>query len=426
MRSLPFCLLLAFLSAVPCACNRSDKGAAVEGSADDQGAAVKDDVDFLEPVLIPGGVADDTGKVGYLANPKGGIDAVDLESGKLLWHSAVASFPLLVYKDRLLAQDTHNADPIRIVALDVADKGKRVLASDPIQLAPTPKEQKAIEAKGPRTPGPEPAPERKATTFCRGRVQQGQLHLIWRSQFWRFTARIDLATGKVTQLGRTSVVERHPSTEAYTEIAKIAADPKAFGVPQKLPELAKLEDPQPRALFNVRGSMDFRTRWVAGDVLAVLLDRAEFERSSALLVLWDVKTGKNLHSSVVLRNGTYKGARDNDGVVYPAFHGRYVVHTYTASGFPDGQPSRPVKVYSLETRKWSPTIRLSSETGNVTPAGPRLFFTSKGMLKAVDLALDRNGAAPPEPSDAKDRILWERPVLLPTNGLPSWEERREP
>ena len=48
-----------------------------------------------------------------------GVDAVDLESGKVLWHSNEAAFPLLVYKNRLLAQDSPNADPMRIVALDI-------------------------------------------------------------------------------------------------------------------------------------------------------------------------------------------------------------------------------------------------------------------------------------------------------------------
>lgn len=419
MRSLPLCLLLAFLSAVPCACNRGDNGAAVNDPADD--------ADFLEPANIPGGVADDKGKVGYLANPKGGIDAVDLESGKLLWHTNAASYPLLVYKDRLLAQESHDADPIRIVALDVANKGKRVMASDPIQLAPTPKELKAIQKKEPpATPLAEP-PDGKVTTFCRGRIKQGQLHLIWGRHF---TARIDLATGKVTKLPRTPSAKRSPSTEDYSEIAKIAADPKAFGAPQKLPEMAKLEDPQPRELFNPQKEqpMHFRTRWVAGDVLALLLEQRQRSRSRTLLVLWDVKTGKNLHSSEILQR-----SREEDGVIYPAFHGRYVVRYST--GRRDLQPTRPVAVFALESRKWSPTIWLESQASDIWPAGPRLFYAirndtpSEGTLKAVDLALQRDGPPPQAPSappDARQRILWERPVLLPVYGLPSWEEGREP
>jgi hypothetical protein len=95
MRSLPVCLLLALLSALPCACNPRDKDAVVKDAHGDG--------EFMEPVLIPGGVADAQGKIGYLANPKGGIDAVDLKSGNLLWHSAAASYPLLVHEKRLYA-----------------------------------------------------------------------------------------------------------------------------------------------------------------------------------------------------------------------------------------------------------------------------------------------------------------------------------
>ena len=43
---------------------------------------------------LPGGVADAEGKTGYLANPQGGIDAVNLKTGKLLWDTS-SSFPRL-------------------------------------------------------------------------------------------------------------------------------------------------------------------------------------------------------------------------------------------------------------------------------------------------------------------------------------------
>ena len=37
------------------------------------------------PLPLPGGVADPDGKTGYVVNEKGGINALDLESGKILW-----------------------------------------------------------------------------------------------------------------------------------------------------------------------------------------------------------------------------------------------------------------------------------------------------------------------------------------------------
>jgi hypothetical protein len=430
MRSLPVCLLLAFLSALPCACNRGDKDAAVKD------AAVKDahgDAEFLEPALIPGGVADDQGKVGYVANPKGGIDAVDLESGKRLWHSALASYPLLVHEKRLFAQDSHDAGSIRIVTLDLAT-GNKVKASDPIRLAPTPEELKALEQKNPRTPLPTAALERKEPTFASVRLQQGQLHVIWRWRFDHFLARVDLATGKVEKSSRTPGWKRTPPIKDYTEIAKIAADPDAFGMPHKLPKLAKLED-VPRDLISFPrddkfgGGVSAQERWVAGDVLALLVYVSERRSSRTLLVLWDVKTGKNLQSSDVMRLEHSKNA-DDRGTVFPAFQGRYVVRATREDRRRTTEPRQAVAVFSLESRTWSPTIWLESDAGNIRAAGSRLLFTSAGTLKAVDLAPDMKEPPPQSrgtaPTDAPPRILWERPVLLPPYGLPSWEERREP
>jgi hypothetical protein len=50
--------------------------AALASAADSQGSRA-----------VPGGVTDSAGKVGYLTNPKGGIVAVGLEKGTVLWES---------------------------------------------------------------------------------------------------------------------------------------------------------------------------------------------------------------------------------------------------------------------------------------------------------------------------------------------------
>src|SRR5262249_37616394 len=54
-------------------------------------------------VVIPGGVADAEGKTGYVSNPAGGIDAVNLKTGKLLWDTKAAAKPLALDPDRLCA-----------------------------------------------------------------------------------------------------------------------------------------------------------------------------------------------------------------------------------------------------------------------------------------------------------------------------------
>lgn len=206
---------------------------------------------------------------------------------------------------------------------DVTLRPNKIKASDPIRLAPTPAERKALQQKNPRTPPRTEDLGRNERTFGSARVQQGQLHVIWRWQFDRFLARVDLATGKVEKTSRTVRWKRTPAIKDYTEVAKIAADPDAFGLPHKLPQCAKLED-VPRDLISFPrddkfgGGVSAQERWVAGDVLALLVDVSERRSSRTLLVLWDVKTGKNLQMDVVMR---LEHSRDADewGTVYPAF-----------------------------------------------------------------------------------------------------------
>src|SRR5246127_1152619 len=81
------------------------------------------------PHQIPGGVADAEGNTGYLANPAGGLDAVDLAKGKLLWAPRGASRPLALDGNRLVcrADVKGKANSIRLVVLAVNQKGKRLL-----------------------------------------------------------------------------------------------------------------------------------------------------------------------------------------------------------------------------------------------------------------------------------------------------------
>src|SRR5262245_42536391 len=84
-----------------------------------------------EPVFLPGGVADAFGKAGFVANDQGGIDAVNLANGKLLWRTTEASQPLVVFGDLLLARALvpEQWNVLRVVVLDAA-RGKKLLESD--------------------------------------------------------------------------------------------------------------------------------------------------------------------------------------------------------------------------------------------------------------------------------------------------------
>ncbi|MBY0526868.1 MAG: hypothetical protein K2R98_25975 [Gemmataceae bacterium] len=92
--------------------------------------------DIQTPVDLPGGVTDADGKVGYFTSPKGGIVAVDLEKGTVLWDSKAVNKPLVAANKRLIGlvgvKDKANA--IRVVTLDTEAKGKLVSESDMLTL----------------------------------------------------------------------------------------------------------------------------------------------------------------------------------------------------------------------------------------------------------------------------------------------------
>jgi hypothetical protein len=89
-----------------------------------------------EPTPLPGGLADPAGRTGYLANPHGGIDAIDLKNGELLWTTTEAEKPLFLQGSRLVAQAGTKRNRIRILVFDAAQQGQCVLESDPVVLPP--------------------------------------------------------------------------------------------------------------------------------------------------------------------------------------------------------------------------------------------------------------------------------------------------
>lgn len=84
--------------------------------------------------LPGGGVADPAGKIGYFPSKSGGIDALDLATGKLLWSNKDADRPLAATADRLFAQ-TGTSNQIRALVLDTSKGGKCAVESQPIKLA---------------------------------------------------------------------------------------------------------------------------------------------------------------------------------------------------------------------------------------------------------------------------------------------------
>lgn len=84
------------------------------------------------PILLPAGIADPTGHTGFFASATGGIQAIDLAKGKVLWQTHEAQLPLLLDGDHLLAQAGTKRNRLRILRLDVKGNGECDFESNPI------------------------------------------------------------------------------------------------------------------------------------------------------------------------------------------------------------------------------------------------------------------------------------------------------
>jgi hypothetical protein len=172
---------------------------------------------------LPGGLADPSGQTGFFANARGGIDAVDLATGDLLWETAEAQRPLLVVGDRLYAQAGVRRNRLRVLAFDLTRRGECLLESDPVVF-----------------PGWVVTAEAPGRSFtARWRLERNQLVLAWEARAWSGgsgrlpevglaprkraagLARIDLDTGQV-ETGPAEHAPPAPPIQAPRHLERLA------------------------------------------------------------------------------------------------------------------------------------------------------------------------------------------------------------
>ncbi|HVS39790.1 MAG TPA: hypothetical protein VMS17_29805 [Gemmataceae bacterium] len=118
--------------------------------------------------LLPCGVADPGGRTGFLANAHGGVDAVDLATGDLLWDVDGAKRPALADDERLYAWTPVNGNGLRVVGFDRAKGGRPLLQTE--------------TAVFPDWVSVEDGPGRSFAT--RWRLDKGRLILDWEARAW--------------------------------------------------------------------------------------------------------------------------------------------------------------------------------------------------------------------------------------------------
>ena len=83
-------------------------------------------------LLLPEGFAEPTGRTGFFASATGGIEAIDLASGNVLWQTHEAQRPLLLDGGHLLAQAGTKRNRLRILRFDPKHNGECEFESDPV------------------------------------------------------------------------------------------------------------------------------------------------------------------------------------------------------------------------------------------------------------------------------------------------------
>jgi hypothetical protein len=119
-------------------------------------------------VPLPAGLTDAARRTGFSGNAFGGIDAVDLTTGELLWRNNEAGRPLLIDGGRLYAQAGTRRNRLRVLAFDLARRGECVFESDPVVF-----------------PGWVVTGEAPGRSFRAGwRLEDGRLLLDWEAEAW--------------------------------------------------------------------------------------------------------------------------------------------------------------------------------------------------------------------------------------------------
>jgi hypothetical protein len=327
-----------------------------------------------EPTPLPGGLADAGGRNGYVANPHGGIDAIDLKSGEVLWTTTEAEKALFLQGSRLITQAGTRRNRIRILVFDTAQQGECILESDPIVLPPWVVTGEAVGC----------------SFEARWRLEHNQVVLAWTASASYAgdarptpqqkaaaerraagTARIDLGTGQV-QLG--------PAEEAPAEVTP------------------------PGDLIE---KMSVRWQAVRGNRICALI--AEESPSGQLLVLrsWEHPGGKPLARQEI--------ARGKRVLVLPTLDGNYL-GLREATPTPD--PKAPRKpdherawaLFAIDTGL--PVARLPYEPGTqaISLIGTRAFIA---VADALNGPLDRPivQSRTLHAVDVKTgKLLWEHAV----------------
>jgi hypothetical protein len=327
------------------------------------------------PIPLPGGIADPAGRTGFVTSAAGGIDAVDLKTGELLWDTNEAQRPLLVVGSRLVAQAGVKRNRLRILVFDLTDHGECVLESDPVVL-----------------PGwvvTGNAPGRSFETCWR--LARNQLVLGWEASAW--------------YAGTT-----RPTAQQEAAARKSAAGVARIDLETGRVELGPAEKAEPEAVpAPVRPLEKLAVRWhgvLAGRPSALIMEESDGQQA-LVLRSWEPGTGKAAGQKEVLRGRRLLAQRTLDG---------HFLCLRDSGPIPDGKALAqgakvtPWTLFSLELGGPVGTMPYEAGTQDIAVVGARAYYAVSGPVRGP---LDRPLVQPRtlKALDLKTgKVVWERAV----------------
>jgi hypothetical protein len=318
--------------------------------------------------LLPCGVADAGGRTGFVANAHGGLDAVDLATGHLLWTVDGAKRPALVDDDRLFAWAPVDGNGLRVTAFDRANTGRRLMESEPVVF--------------PDWVNVEEGPGRSFKT--RWRLDKGRLILDWEARAW--------------------YSGRHSTAQAEAEARRSEAGQVCIDVQTGKAETAPAEKsdeppPPPKELQNAM----IRWQGPAGDGRAALvLEEADGRQK---LSLWSWNADKVGEPKELLT-----GARL---LALPTIDERCLCLRDAAPSPDQGSADRKPYRWSIFAADGGERLAQAAYdpgTEAVAVVGQRVFFLVSGPFKGpIDRPFVRSRSLKAYDLRA-DKPLWEHPV----------------
>ncbi len=366
----------------------------------------------LPPVLtIPLGVADTANDVGYVENTSGGIDAISLESGALLWSTDAAAHPLWLRGSRLVARPAGEKNQLQLVVLDVGNKGAVLLRPKPLTL--------------PEWASIKPVMGRGRSFSCRGRFEDDRHFVVaWEAGSYPLGempndtrkprqasgfARFDLDSGKVQDVA-AEAAPRELAPRLPESLDKVFSGPPLTGLSVRLWDM------------NVE-QMDgtHKRPALVGDHLVYL----ERTKGDGRLMLWlhtyDAATGKAAEPRLLRQTLPFdpeanpSTSKWRPGEISPDWHVDATVWTETGlilvNGYPlpEAPPRNTSEVYSANTgeRLRRVTIPEGQEYTLVGHRGYMVVHGGRDVRTEWDHKYARSLRAV---EAASGKALWERPV----------------